>query len=59
MVTGYNRELVGKVGKKNSEIGLPCQDCLARQLGKIVTQSGVYCLAAISNKDKSVDCVIV
>ena len=55
VVTGHNRELVGKVGKKNSEIGLPCRDCLARQLGKKVTPSGVYCLAAISNKDKSVD----
>ena len=52
VVTGHNRELVGK---KNSEIHLSCRDCLARQLSKKVTPSGVYFLAAISNKNRSVD----
>ena len=42
------------MGKKYSEIGLPCPDCLAK-LGKKVTQLGVDCLVATSNVDRSVD----
>ena len=57
MVTGHNRELVGKVGKEKklrNRLALPKLFNKAT-IGKKVTLSGVYCLTVISNKGKSVD----
>lgn len=55
VVTGQSNGLSGKDGKKKRAIGFPCLDCLDKHLGVNVTPSGVYCLAPISNWERSAD----
>ena len=55
VLTGHRLILPGNDGKKNSAIGFPWRDCLASPRGRKVTPSGLGCLLATSNCDKSAD----
>ena len=43
VITGHSPGSCGKEGKKNSVIGFPCLDCLARLFGVKATPAGLYC----------------
>ena len=45
--TGHSLLLPGKDGKKNSAIGLPCRDCLARLAGMKAMPSGLCCFLVL------------
>lgn len=52
---GQSLGFSGKEGKKNSAIGLPWRDCLARFLGMKATPSLLNCFLVLSSWDKSAD----
>ena len=53
--TGQSLGLSGKEGKKNSAIGFPWRDCLARLPGMKATPSRLHCFLVLSSWDKSAD----
>ena len=53
--TGQSLGFSGKEGKKNSAIGFPWRDCLARFPGMKATPSRLHCFLVLSSWERSAD----